>query len=143
MARYWAVIAIAAVMGCGRIGFDGTAPIDGMLPSSNGSGSSAGNGSVSGCSAPPPFIYLVSPREEGTDGQGTFPVTWCSAGVSGPLTISLRESDNTLRLLPQISPVESGGTQFVLSDVFCVSCFLRLEVAGLVYDGPLALFAGM
>lgn len=139
------MIAIAAAMGCGRLGFDSAAQLDasqrdGTLPPSSGTGSA---GSGSGCSAAPPFVYLVSPRDEGTDGQGTFPVTWCSAGVSGPLMISLHRSDGTLRLMPQTAAVESGGAQFVIGDALCVGCFLRLEVAGLVHDGPPALFVGM
>ena len=134
-------------MGCGRLGFDRAAPLDasaqsdGTLPSGSGSGS--GRGSGGGCSAAPPFVYLVSPRDEGTDGLGVFPVTWCSAGVSGPMMISLHREDGTLLLLPQTAAVESGGAEFVIGDSSCVSCFLRFEISGLVYDGPLARFVGM
>lgn len=143
MARCWPVIAIAATMACGRVGFDSAAQRDASPQSDGTLPSNGGSGGGSGCSAAPPFIYLVSPRDEGTDGQGTFPVTWCSAGVSGPLMISLHRSDGTLRLMPQTAEVESGGTQFVIGDSLCVACFLRLEVSGLVHDGPPALFVGM
>jgi hypothetical protein len=67
----------------------------------------------------------------------------CSAGVSGPLMISLRREDGSLRLMAQTAAVETGLAQFVIGDSLCVSCFLRLEVAGLVYDGPPATFVGM
>lgn len=129
-------VVVALAGGCGRIGFDPTAisPRDGDAVLGDG-GAALGDGNqATSCTAPSPFVYLIAPREEGSTG-GQIPVTWCSAGISGVLAVSLISADGVTVHSSTTAPITANIATLSFG-VACTGCFVRLEVGAVRHDGP-------
>lgn len=131
-----ALLVLVAASACGRLGFD--------VQGDGGRGDAGSIGDVgdydavvgAGCSQAAPFLFLVSPREEGSSG-GNVLIEWCSGGITGMLTAELLDIDGvTQHGWAMMAPVADNTTTVTVGSTQC-ECYFRLQAGGLTYDGPI------
>lgn len=138
----WRSLVLVVLAGC-RIGFDSTTgPLSG-----GDAGLEAGpltdaidNWDASpGCQQPAPFLYLIDTHEYSS--AGTLEATWCSAGLSGPVTATLLVDQSLTVRAQHTVPIADQRVVFMIFGSGC-TCFTRLEANGITIDGPPTMFTG-
>jgi len=143
MATRSTVAAAIALAACGRVGFDERDPRPGPQLADAGPGDAVRlpADALARCAQPAPFLRFVDAVMSPT-APGIYAIAFCAAGLPGPVTASIRHSDDGSVLVEAMGPIESGEVGLVLGGRDCSGCFARVTANGLVDDGPVTFFSG-
>jgi len=92
------------------------------------------------CMAPAPFLRFIDAAEGST--ASLVVVTFCSSGLPGPVTASLRHASTAGVYVAKSGPIEDGMVELFVGGQGCTQCFARVEANGFVDDGPVKDFSG-